>query len=280
MTGTEVATMEMDDETRRRILAMSGQVISGSKNYIPKVKVNKVVEDRETGKDLPVGVVAFNSKKHDKWVYAKRKTPVKFVPFVHKMRYIAYDAKAEKTVGRSILFSDWGEEILASNGKLKAGKGNSPEHIQVKCKHCTYGLISFSGVDAEGNELEVENEPVLFQTGGKAFIEFGDMMKEMRGKILAQYEMDVEVVSRGEGIYTIELTFKDLTNQLPFTPAAMEALEQFSAFISAENEIIEKQHNRIVHKQEPESDGDVVDSDDDDDLADDFEDAEYEEVAE
>jgi hypothetical protein len=283
-TGTAVATT-MTDEDRRRILAMSGQVISGSNNFIPKVKVNKVPVDEETGEDLPVGVVCYMSKAHEKMVYAKRKETVTFTPFAHRKRYEAYDSAANNgkggITGRSILFVNWNEDIVASNGRLKAGKNDDslPETVAVKCKHVFFGLISFTGVDAKGEVVVVDNEPVFVQIGGKAFIEYGDMMKEMEGKILCTYDMELSAVHRGEGIYTMELKFIDVTNPSEFSPEKMEALETFSEYINAENLMISKKFDSITKKYN--DDGPDLE-DGSGDLADDLqdvEDVEYEEVA-
>lgn len=291
MSESKEVAVQMSDEERRRILAMSGQVMSGSKNFIPKVKVNKNPVDQETDNDLPVGVVSFMSREHEKFVLAKRKEEVTFTPFAHRMRYEAFDAKANngkgKVTGRSILFSDWNEDIVADNGKIKAGKGDDIEGVQVKCKHVFFGLISFNGVDVEGNDIKVENEPVMVQIGGKSFIEYSDLIKkEMAGKILCQYDMDLKAVHRGEGIYTMELTFKDLTNPAPWDSDKSEALETFAAHIKAENSVIEKKFDNFIKKNSEPSNGDVVASDDDDDdLSDDFNEdgeyieADYEEVA-
>lgn len=291
MSKSKEVTVQMSDEERRRILAMSGQVMSGSKNFIPKVKVNKNPIDDETENELPVGVVSFMSREHEKFVLAKRKEPVTFTPYAHRMRYEAYDAKANngkgKVTGRSTLFTDWGEDIVADNGRLRAGKGDDIEGVQVKCKHVFFGLISFNGVDVEGNDVKVENEPVMVQIGGKSFIEYGDLMrKDMANKILCQYDMDLKAVHRGEGIYTMELVFKDMTNPSPWNKEKEDTLETFVAHIKAENSVIEKKFENFLKKSAEPSHSDLVSSDDDDDdLSDDFDEdgnfieAEYEEVA-
>ncbi len=103
--------------TKDQLLAMSGQLVGGNGNLMPNCYINRQAVDRDTEEQLPLGVYCVDTKGYGK-VYSQRKKPIIFRPYVRKFRYEVYDSKEDATVARTILFSNFKEEILADNGKL------------------------------------------------------------------------------------------------------------------------------------------------------------------
>jgi len=276
-TKTEVVTQD-DAERMRKIRAMTGQLVSGSENFIPGLRINKNPEDSD-GNDVPTGVLSFRHKKHGD-LYGKRKQAVILRPYAHRMRYEAYDSAAKKTLGRTILFSTFNEEAVADNGLIKAGKDSNALNstTKSKCKHMIYGTVSGEFTTAKGDTVAVTNEPVFFKVGGKKFIEISDYLKKFskEGKLLPNYEMEIVAVHLGEGIYNIEFEFKDLTKFLDLDDEAMDTLQKFAEYINAENAMIRKKYDAILSKRATAEDAndDVVGGDDTPGLTEDFVDAE------
>jgi|TARA_R110000824_G_scaffold140404_2_gene306278 hypothetical protein len=282
MTDTALVKLE-DPDYIKRIKAMSGQLVTGSDNFIPGIRINKNPETEDKKHDLPVGVFTLRSKQHDGVdVYSKRRGTVTFRPFVHKMRYEAYDSLQNKTVGRSIYFTSFSEEIIADNGVLKAGHKSEAiaETTKAKCKHIVFGLLSFKGTTEDGTEVEVVDEPSFVKAGGKAFIEISDMFKEFDNsdRILPMHYLSIEPTNHGEGIYSTALAFEPLTKTHVWDTDTEEALIMFDAYITAENDMIQKKWEAKVLKNSSDSADYLVGGNLEDDLAD-ATDTDFEEVA-
>ena len=249
-TSTDVVTQD-DAERMRKIRAMTGQLVGGSENFIPGLRVNKNPED-DDGNEVPTGVLSFRSKKYGD-VYGKRKQPVVMRPYAHRMRYEAYDSVAKKAVGRSVLFSTFKEEAISDNGYMKAGKDSNTfnDTTKSKCKHMFYGTVSGDFTTAKGETVTLENEPVFMKVGGMKFIEISDYIKDFtkKGKILPNYTIAVSAVHLGEGIYNIEFVWSDLTKKLELDEAAFDTLQKFSDYINAENAVITKKYNYLLSKR-------------------------------
>lgn len=239
--------------SKEDLLKMAGQMVGGNKNFIPQLYINRLVEDKETGEDLPIGVFTIDTKDKGR-VYTKKKAPVTFRPYVFNYRYETYDSAADKTTGRSILFSDFRAEIYADNGLLKAGK-NTPEKLKAtekcKCKVFLFGTVTLKGYTAKKEEVVIENQPCFVKFGGKGFIEVGDLFKEFTkaNKLSFQYDMTLSPKHLKDAMYTIVAEWSDLTKENPITDDTIKTFETFIQYIEVENKRIENRFNAIVAKK-------------------------------
>ena len=261
MTENKLTTQE-DAEFERKLRAMAGQYVGGSDAFIPKLNVNTIPEDPKTKKDLPVGAFTFTSKTHGKRVFSARKAAVQFRLFAKRYGYVKFDAnfdngpglKKGKTTSRSVQLTDFkrGSEYISEDGTLKCGKANEPEGSKaVKTKIFFYGTVSFSGTDAEGNAVVVENEPVHITQGGAKFLEIDNYFKDFAkdGRRFFDHEMTLKPVfvqiATG-GVYNIDMTFTDLTKRLEFGDEGFKTLQTFFDYIEANNKAIEVKFNQAV----------------------------------
>ena len=241
--------------TKEQLLAMSGQLVAGTKDFLSNLYINKNPETKE-GADAPVGGFTFDHKDLGQ-VYAPRKTSILFKPYVKGFRYEAYDPKANNgegaNCGRSIIFHDFKEEIISDNGLVKAGKLSPeklPEGAQVRCKIIVYGTISFEGTDKFGKPVSIKDYPVFIKLGGKRFLDYDKIFKDFTksSKIMFQYDLKLTPKHIKDSNYVAEIEWNNLTVQHDITEEVMDTLTKFLDYIASENKRVENKWKRIIEK--------------------------------
>ena len=258
--------------TKEQLLAMSGQLVGGNGNLMPNLYINRQAVDRDTEEQLPVEVYCVDTKDHGR-VYAQRKKALVFRPYVRKFRYEVYDSKEDATVARTILFGNFKEEIIADNGKLKAGATkegqplNLPSTQKAKCKLYVFGTVSFSGITTSGKEVEIADHPCYIKFGGKGlFEEYESTFKKMdyKQKLMFLYDLNI-TVNRTNKYPVAAIEWVSMTNEHPFTDQIAETLEVFNTYINTENKRITAKWDMVTkHNAKPEeiADKTVVDPED------------------
>jgi len=276
------AVVEHGKYTREQLLAMSGQMLSGNKDFLASLYINRSPSDKDEN-DLKVGVYSFVHKDEKIGLVQAKKpkkgdpeNPVLFRPYYKGFRYVTYDSKSEKTTGRSIIFTDFGQEIIADNGLLKAGAKSDKlgPTEKTRCKILVFGTVSFDGVTAKGEDYKVVDYPVFLQLGGQNFLDYDKVFKEFAktGKLSFQYDMKVTPNHVKDAIYNAKIEWANLTNEHPITEEVIKTLENFVEYVELENKRIETKWKRIIDKagtQEERDDPIVADVAD---LTDDFQD--------
>jgi len=247
--------------TKEQLLAMSGQTIGGNKDFISNLYINKNIKDKD-GNKLPVGTFTFEGPEKDKdgnkiRLYATSKDDtILFRPYIKCFRYEAYDSAADNgkgaNVGRTILFTDFKQEIIADNGLLKAGaKSNSlPETTKVKCKIYIYGTVTLDAVNGKGETVKVVDHPVFIKLGGKNFLEYDALFKEMQkqNKFIFLYDLKLTPAQTQTGAFVANVEWNNLTAEYPINDVVISILENFNTYIGVENKRIENKWKRIVDK--------------------------------
>ena len=250
MTKNEIANInKMSDE---QIMQAIGQD-DGSSNgvNIPRLGINRSPED-DDGNQLPVGHLFTYDSSVGQNVYGK---PVSFRPLISAMQYMHYDPEKSEYVNRSIIFKNWKEEAIDILGGIKCGKipfkerstltpDQLAEQRTIRCYRLLYGLLSFTGKKANGEDHTVSNLPVLWRVTGTAFAPVGAAIDQVnkRKKLMftTTFSIDSKRQKKGGNVfYTPEIAVNADAN-LQMSKEDMETLSVFQDVINKENtEVVE-----------------------------------------
>jgi len=245
MEKNEIANIkEMSNE---QIMQAIGQD-DGSSNgvNVPRLGINRNPED-DDGNKLPVGHLFTYDSSVGQNVFGK---PVTFRPFISAMQYMHYDPEKSEYVNRSIIFKNWKEEAIDILGGTKCGKipfkerpSLTPEQLAeqrtIRCYRLLYGLLSFKGKKANGEDHEVTNLPVLWRVTGTAFAPVGSALDQInkRKKLMftCTFSIDSKRQKKGGNVYyTPEISVNADAN-LEMSKEEMETLGVFQEVINTEN---------------------------------------------
>ncbi len=245
MEKNEIANInKMSDE---QIMQAIGQD-DGSKSgiNIPRLGINRSPED-DDGNQLPVGHLFAYDSSVGQNVFGK---PVTFRPFISAMQYMHYDPEKSEYVNRSIIFKNWKEEAIDILGGTKCGKipfkerpSLTPELLAeqrtIRCYRLLYGLLSFSGKKANGEDHTIANLPVLWRVTGTAFAPVGSALDQVnkRKKLMftTTFSIDSKRQKKGGNVYyTPEISVNADAN-LKMSKEDIDTLSVFQDVINTEN---------------------------------------------
>ena len=250
MTKNEIANInKMSDE---QIMQAIGQD-DGARNgvNIPRLGINRSPED-DDGNQLPVGHLFAYDSSVGQNVYGK---PITFRPFISAMQYMHYDPEKSEYVNRSIIFKNWKEEAIDILGGVKCGKvpfkeraSLTPDQLAeqrtIRCYRLLYGLLSFTGKKANGEDHTVSNLPALWRVTGTAFAPVGAAIDQINKRKKLMFTTTFSVDSKrqkkgGNVFYTPEIAVNADAN-LQMSKEDMETLSVFQEVINQENtEVVE-----------------------------------------
>ena len=240
MTNNEISNI--DNLSNEQIMSMIGQEKSSTGNFLPKLSINRFPENDD-------GSYAVYVPELDSVAYGK---PVTFRPFINAYQYMKYDAEKNEYSNRSIIFKSWKDEAIDAKGGVRCGKipakelANLSEEERtkqkaIKCYRLIYGMVSFEGVLAGGNEAQVVNLPVLWKVTGSNFKPVGEAIESLRrrGKVMFNHTLTLKTKKKKAGsnvFYVSDITVDK--DELSFTDAEKESLLSFQETINTENEEI------------------------------------------
>ena len=266
MEKNEIANIkEMSNE---QIMQAIGQD-DGSSNgvNVPRLGINRNPED-DDGNKLPVGHLFTYDSSVGQNVFGK---PVTFRPFISAMQYMHYDPEKSEYVNRSIIFKNWKEEAIDILGGVKCGKvpfrerpSLTPEQLAeqrtIRCYRLLYGLLSFKGIKANGQEYTIENLPVLWRVSGTAFSPVGSALDQInkRKKLMfsCTFSIDSKRQKKGGNVYYTPEIAVDADANLEMSKEGVETLAVFQDIIDTENdEVVDLYKAAKKNKYNP-TDGD------------------------
>jgi hypothetical protein len=240
----------------------------GSSNgiRIPRLGINRSPED-DDGNQLPVGHFFAYDSSVGQNVFGK---PVTFRPFISAMQYMHYDPEKSEYVNRSIIFKNWKEEAIDILGGTKCGKipfkerpSLTPEQLAeqrtIRCYRLLYGLLSFKGKKANGEDHTLVNFPVLWRVTGTAFSPVGSALDQInkRKKLMftTTFSIDSKRQKKGGNVYyTPEISVNADAN-LQMSKEDMETLTVFQDIINTENSEVVELYKDAKKSQPTSSDG-------------------------
>ena len=242
---------------------------SGGGINIPRLGINRSPED-DDGNQLPVGHLFTYDASVGQNVFGK---PVTFRPFISAMQYMHYDPEKGEYVNRSIIFKNWKEEAIDILGGTRCGKipfkersSLTPEQLAeqrtIRCYRLLYGILSFKGKKANGEDHEVSNLPVLWRVTGTAFAPVGSALDQVnkRKKLMftTTFSVDSKRQKKGGNVYyTPEISVNADAN-LQMSKEDMETLTVFQDVINTENAEVVDLYKAAKKGQPTSSDGESV----------------------
>jgi len=261
----EIANINnMSDEQIKQAIGQD----DGSSNgiSIPRLGINRSPED-DDGNQLPVGHLFTYDSSVGQNVFGK---PVTFRPFISAMQYMHYDPEKGEYVNRSIIFKNWKEEAIDILGGVKCGKvpfkerpsltqEQLAEQRTIRCYRLLYGILSFKGKKANGEDHEVANLPVLWRVTGTAFAPVGSALDQVnkRKKLMftTTFSIDSKRQKKGGNVYyTPEISVNADAN-IQMSKEDMETLTVFQDIINTENDEVVDLYKAAKKGQSTSSDG-------------------------
>ena len=253
--------------SNEQIMQITGQDDgSGNGINIPRLGINRSPED-DDGNQLPVGHLFTYDASVGQNVFGK---PVTFRPFISAMQYMHYDPEKGEYVNRSIIFKNWKEEAIDILGGTRCGKvpfkertSLTPEQLAeqrtIRCYRLLYGILSFKGTKANGEDHEVTNLPVLWRVTGTAFAPVGSALDQVnkRKKLMftTTFSIDSKRQKKGGNVYyTPEISVNADAN-LQMSKEDMETLTVFQDIINTENAEVVDLYKAAKKGQPTSSDG-------------------------
>ena len=261
----EIANINnMSDEQIKQAIGQDDGSSSGVN--IPRLGINRSPED-DDGNQLPVGHLFTYDAGVGQNVFGK---PVTFRPFISAMQYMHYDPEKAEYVNRSIIFKNWREEAIDILGGTRCGKipfkersSLTPEQLAeqrtIRCYRLLYGILSFKGTKANGEDHEVSNLPVLWRVTGTAFAPVGSALDQVnkRKKLMftTTFSVDSKRQKKGGNVYyTPEISVNADAN-LQMSKEDMETLTVFQDVINTENAEVVDLYKAAKKGQPTSSDG-------------------------
>ena len=261
----EIANINnMSDEQIKQAIGQDDGSSSGIS--IPRLGINRSPED-DDGNQLPVGHLYTYDSSVGQNVFGK---PVTFRPFISAMQYMHYDPEKGEYVNRSIIFKNWKEEAIDILGGTRCGKipfkersSLTPEQLAeqrtIRCYRLLYGILSFKGKKANGEDHEVANLPVLWRVTGTAFAPVGSALDQVnkRKKLMftTTFSIDSKRQKKGGNVYyTPEISVNADAN-LQMSKEDMETLTVFQDIINTENAEVVDLYKAAKKGQPTSSDG-------------------------
>ena len=261
----EIANINnMSDEQIKQAIGQDDGSSSGIS--IPRLGINRSPED-DDGNQLPVGHLFTYDSSVGQNVFGK---PVTFRPFISAMQYMHYDPEKSEYVNRSIIFKNWKEEAIDILGGTRCGKvpfkertSLTPEQLAeqrtIRCYRLLYGILSFKGKKANGEDHEVANLPVLWRVTGTAFAPVGSALDQVnkRKKLMftTTFSIDSKRQKKGGNVYyTPEISVNADAN-LQMSKEDMETLTVFQDVINTENTEVVDLYKAAKKGQPTSSDG-------------------------
>jgi len=263
--NNEIANIKnMSDEQIKQAIGQDDGSSNGIR--IPRLGINRSPED-DDGNQLPVGHLFTYDSSVGQNVFGK---PVTFRPFLSAMQYMHYNPEKGEYVNRSIIFKNWKEEAIDILGGVKCGKvpfkerpSLTPEQLAeqrtIRCYRLLYGILSFKGTKANGEDHTLANLPVLWRVTGTAFSPVGSALDQVnkRKKLMftTTFSIDSKRQKKGGNVYyTPEISVNADAN-LQMSKEDMETLTVFQDIINTENSEVVDLYKDAKKSQPTSSDG-------------------------
>tara|TARA_Y100001937_G_scaffold54512_1_gene75177 strand:- start:569 stop:1174 length:606 start_codon:yes stop_codon:yes gene_type:complete len=175
-----------------------------------------------------------------------------------------YDALKGEYINRSIIFKSWREEAIDILGGTKCGKipfkervNLTPEKLEeqrtIRCYKLVYGLLSFDkGVTAKGDDISIENLPVLYRVTGTAFSPVSSALDHLnkRKKLMfnCTFSLNTKRQKKGGNVYYTPDIFVNADANLQLSDDDMQTIKLFQESIDVENKEIIDLYNSAKSK--------------------------------
>ena len=225
----------------------------GPSNRLPELKINYQRKDKE-GRSIKDKIGMFYVKGLEKEVYAEE---VKIRVLSQVFQWIDFDEEEMRPRNRTIMIPRFSMEPIDELGTIRCGKPTSKQMSdwgkEEKAKFSTInlfrqlrGLVSYKGVTAEGEEVVIENQPMILMNKRGNYMTFEDqVIKKISGRDFKDFWVTVKSIEQEMGsvvYYTFDYE-PDLLNPVPLDDDTYQTMLRFAEMISSENDKIKQKYN-------------------------------------
>jgi len=234
----------------------SQQAQTEQSDLLPLLRTNYQEED-DDGNELKKGTFVLDGKDIEK-VYAKE---VQFRALGDFMQYLHYDSDEQKTVNRTIIHRV-GDEPIDETGTLRCGRPagkdfhalddkEKSKYQGITCFRYIYGLVSYKGTNAEGEEREVVETPCLFRTKGASFMNFTKEVIEPSSAQNLPFQNVTSTLSNerkrnGGVIYFTSHFSPDFKKTAELSPDNVETMKHILTLIKNVNDSVRAKYNESI----------------------------------
>jgi hypothetical protein len=239
------------------ILGLNDAPIGGGdrapSNRLPELKINYQRKDKE-GRSIKDKIGMFYVKGLEKEVYAEE---VKIRVLSQVFQWIDFDEEEMRPRNRTIMIPRFSMEPIDELGTIRCGKPTSKQMAdwgkEEKAKFSTInlfrqlrGLVSYKGVTAEGEEVVIENQPMILMNKRGNYMTFEDqVIKKISGRDFKDFWVTVKSIEQEMGsvvYYTFDYE-PDLLNPVPLDDDTYQTMLRFAEMISSDNDKIKQKYN-------------------------------------
>lgn len=241
----------IEQQRLREMMGVSSEPAGGSGDRVPLVKINTEFED-DDGNQLTPG--SFYLRDYDQLAYAKN---IKIRVLGQHYQYIEFDPEQNKSVCKTTINKSFNQDFLDTRGQMKCGMTKAKSKMEpyekerfknVTCFRELRGLVTYTGTDPKGAEVEIKNQPMIMLLKGSNFMPFEDevMKKIPTGNAVWDYWIDVSLERKKNGSVTYYVMHFD------FDSSAVQSFDQdTAATVRRFAEMVENENAKIIeaHKK-------------------------------
>ena len=266
----EVAVMDKAEELKLAALLGTNDKPQSSGDRLPELKVNSMRKDAQ-GRKIEEG--RFYLKGMDEPVYAEK---VRIRVLSQLFQWIHYDPEENKVANKTLLIPNFRCEARDMKGGTRCGKPASKvlrelpkeeqkKYADIKCFRQLRVIVSYTGKDADGTEVTVENQPAIMLLKGANFSPFEDEFVKAipKGANFYDYWVDVtaEELQNGSVIYYVMHFAADMSEKLGLDQPTYDTMLHMAGMIERENNAVESAHQKAL-RDDQETD-DIIEAIDD-----------------
>jgi len=258
----ELATISKSEQMEiAAAMGMGGGSAGDSSDRLPELKIN-YQEENDQGQELPRGQFFVKGTDGDS-VFAKK---VNFRPLSQLFQWLHYDPEENKVRNKTLMIPQLRQEARDMMGTIRCGKPTSnalkemdkdtqAKYANIKCFRQVRGLVSYTGKNAEGEEVTIDNLPVVIMLKGSNFNPFEDefIKKIPRGRKMHEYWLNMSSTkTKGSGgnVWWIMNFSPDLNNAVGMDDQVFETVKVMHGMVSAENKKIQEAYDKAMYSNQ------------------------------
>lgn len=282
MIGTEIVNIdnEMDqlvsafnNDDAEALMKMTGQSEGTKKTGLPRLNIN-YQDESEDGHALPRG--SWKIMLDGEFLYAKQP---QLRPILRTYEWSLWDQDEGTFAAKSVQKPSLSGSFPDSVGGDKCGRlpkeqeevlgEDHPDVMRSRaaiCNQVIYGIISGDFTKADGTEVTVDRQPVVAYFKKSGFMPISNFINSLskQKKVMQRCVIDLGTDRKKMGSVTYWVPVPTLSGEVDVTDEDKELMTMFVESVKVHNEAVMSQHREAAK---------LIMSDDDSDLAADFEDA-------
>jgi len=282
MIGTELTNIdnEMDNlvsafnnDDAETLMKMTGQSEGTKKTGLPRLNIN-YQDESEDGQSLPRG--SWKIMVDGEFLYSKQP---QLRPILRTYEWSLWDQEEGTFAAKSVQKPSLSGSFPDSVGGDKCGRlskeqeetlgEDHPDVLRSRsaiCNQVVYGIISGVFTKADGTEVSIDRQPVVAYFKKSGFMPISNFINSLtkQKKVMQRCVIDLGTDRKKMGSVTYWVPVPTLNSEVDVTDEDKELMTMFVESVKVHNEGVMTQHREAVK---------LIMSDEDSDLAADFEDA-------